>query len=503
MRKRISNFVNFINEASLRGNVGIPGEEGSGRESWLDKINRRSDASAREFAMANREDIGNFMGFVMKAQELQRGHEKDLERLLEDCIRQVFGSLVDDIDFKLTLGSKEDVAEMMEPTPNQIPEIEEITDESILDAIQARKIMRTVQQGKGLSVKEILNLKEMKDGLIEIMGERNAAEYLRSCNKIANIAQFFDWAVPEEIQQGAWISRSGFSGSVDLDFPEDEEEGKKSAAENVLSDLEKGDDIINSPDAEELMSGLNTTIVAVGVDLSVLAHEAVKGVWALPVQWSLELLSEEEAEKVIANTDTLLDELQEIKYGRQMQQNIFKIVARNPKFLEKMNDLQRLEDSESAIVAFQEQLNFLFFGKLVAIAREGETKDFLRRINDILSENAKAIEDCDPLIEEALDDMEQEERYQTSLRGETSQEVDYGYDEENDEYSFDDYKEPKHDSPKEVDYSSMSKDDIANAIIDAYQRGDKEEAERLRGILPESYRFPRFEDYQKLLEDKR
>jgi hypothetical protein len=49
----------------------------------------------------------------------------------------------------------------------------------------------------------------------------------------------------------------------------------------------------------------------------------------------------------------------------------------------------------------------------------------------------------------------------------------------------------------------MSKDEIANAIIDAYQRGDTDEAERLRGLLPESFRFPRFEEYQRLLEDRR
>ena len=256
--------------------------------------------------------------------------------------------------------------------------------------------------------------------------------------------------------------------------------------------------MINNPDAEELMSGINTTIVAIGVDLSVLTHEAVKGVWALPVQWSLELLSEDEAEQVIGNTDTLFDELQEIKYGRQMQQNLFKIVARNPKVIEKINDLQRMDDADSEIISFQEQVNFLFFGKLIAIAREGDAKDFLRRVNDILSENAKAKEDCDSLIEEVLEDLEQEARYQ---RGEVETEP-AGYD-----YSDDDMDdEPGMEIPKaspRTGVEGMSKDEIANAIIDAYQRGDTEEADRLRGMLPEAYRFPRFEEYQKLLEDRR
>jgi len=51
------------------------------------------------------------------------------------------------------------------------------------------------------------------------------------------------------------------------------------------------------------------------------------------------------------------------------------------------------------------------------------------------------------------------------------------------------------------DVSKMSKDEIANAIIDAYQKGDEAEIARLRRMLPESYRFPRFNDYSKLFEN--
>ena len=49
----------------------------------------------------------------------------------------------------------------------------------------------------------------------------------------------------------------------------------------------------------------------------------------------------------------------------------------------------------------------------------------------------------------------------------------------------------------------MSKDEIANAIIDAYQNGDEAEIARLRRMLPESYRFPRFNDYSKLFENRK
>ena len=497
--RKISKFKEFIGEASLRGNTGIPGEEGSGRESWLDKTNASSDTSARAFAMGNRADIENFSRLAMRAQELHAGHENRLADLTEEAIRTIFGSMIDDITLKLKIGSREEVAEMMEETPDDQPqELEEITDNALLDAIQVRKILRTIQQGKGLSVKEILNSEIMKSGIEDILGE-DAAEYIRTLNKVCSVAQFFDWTVPEEVQKGAWQARNGFAGSVKLDFPEESEEPKADAAEALLKDLEEGNDIINNPEAEELLSDINTTIEAIGIDLSVLVHETVKGIYMLTVQWSLDSLSEEDAEKVIANTDTLFDELQEIKYGRQMQNTFFKIVARNVKVIEKISELSRNSTSDDAIIAFQEQLNFIFFGKLVAISKE-DPKEFLRIVNNILSENDEAVRECTSLIEESMEDIEQEARYQ---RGETENEPADSYLEDEDDrevYYPEDF--PSGDLPQN-DISKMSKDEIANAIIDAYQNGDEAEIARLRRMLPESYRFPRFNDYSKLFENRK
>ena len=501
--RKISKFKEFIGEASLRGNTGIPGEDGSGRESWLDKTNASSDASARAFAMGNRADIENFSRLAMRAQELHAGHENRLADLTEEAIRTIFGSMIDDITLKLKIGSKEEIAEMMEETEDsQPPELEEITDTALLDAIQVRKILRTVQQGKGLSVKEILNSEIMKSGIKDILGE-DAAEYIRTLNKVCSIGQFFDWVVPEEVQKGAWQARNGFAGSVKLDFPEKSEEPKADAAEALLKDLEEGNDIINNPEAEELLSDINTTIEAIGVDLSVLVHETVKGIYMLTVQWSLDSLSEEDAEKVIANTDTLFDELQEIKYGRQMQNTFFKIVARNVKVIEKISELSRNSTSDDAIIAFQEQLNFIFFGKLVAISKE-DRKEFLRIVNNILSENDEAVRECTSLIEESMEDIEQEARYQ---RGETENEPADSYledeeDKEDDREVY--YPEDFHsDDLPQNDISKMSRDEIANAIIDAYQNDDEAEIARLRRMLPESYRFPRFNDYSKLFENRK
>lgn len=484
MQKRVNKFSDFLNEASLRGNLGIPGEEGSGRESWLDKIGRRSEASAREFAQMNLRDIQQFHGLITRSQQLQRGHEQDLSELTELVIREIFGTLIDDVELDLKISSREEVRGEMEKTPTESTEpsqLEELVDERIKNQIHKRKILRTIQQGKGLNVKAILNLSIFKEGLVEIMGREKAAEYLSTLNKISNVAQFFDWDIPEEMQKRMWQSRQGFSGSCEIEFPEAEEIDKVDA-ENVIDAMINGEDIVDNEAAADLLDGIRTVIKARGVDLSVLIHESIKGIYMLITQASLESLYGEDAETVIMNTDSLFDELQEIKFGRQMQEVLFKQVSEHPIVLEKINNMISQDYSDVEIAAFQEQLNFLFFGKIALMGQE-DAREMLTLVNAILTESDEARELCDPIVRAVIRDLEQEAEYQRSKRGERPTE-DYGdYEEEDDA--------PTWSFPSDANRDDMTQDEINDAIIDAYTRGDMKEVERLRTLLGESIRLPR------------
>lgn len=466
MQNKVFDFNSFMNEADLRGNIGIPGEEGSGKESWLDKTARSSDREARDFAMQNRQDIQNFMGLVQRSQQLQRGKESELSDLVTSAIQELYGSLLDDVTLDLKIEGRREVKQEMEETPTELPELEEILDTDLINQINKRKILRTIQQGKGLSVKAILNLSIFKEGIAEIMG-REAEEYLSTLNKISSVAQFFDWNIPEEMQKGMWQSREGFSGSCSLEFEEEAQEDKEDIAQKVLDDLANGEDIIDSADAEDLVSGFGVTVRARGVDLSVLIHESIKGIYMLVTQASLESLYGGDAEKVIMNTDTLFDELQEIKYGRQMQNAFFKVVAEHPKVKEVVESLIATDSSDVEISSFQEKVNFLFFGKIAMLGQE-DAKEMLDVVNAILSESPEAIELCDPIIEEVLNDLNQEDEYQRSLKG-------------GNDYTLSDYEEedeePEMEMPSRLD---LSQDEINNAIIDAHSRGDKAEVARLR-----------------------
>ena len=490
---KINKFSHFLNEASLEGNIGIPGEEGSGRESWLKKTGQRSDINAREFERQNRADIQNIWQIGERSKQLQRGHEDELSKLTVEAFRTVFGSLLDDIDLDFKITDRDEIKSTMEETETDTPaELEELEDQGIINQIQKRKILRTIQQGKGLSAKAILNLSLFKDGLVEIMGQEKAAQYLIVLNKIANIMQWYDWTTPIEVQKRMWQTRQGFAGSCDIQFPEEVKE-REDEAQKVLDDLENGDDITDSESTEELISGLNISIVARGVDLSVLIHEAIKGIYKLPTQASLEALYGGDAEKVLMNTDTLFDELEEIKYGRQMQDAFFKIVSTHPLIVEKIDQLLRGEAQDWEISSFQEKVNFLFFGKLAMMGQE-DAREFLTLVNAILSESGEAEEMCDPIIRSVLQDLAAEDEYQASKNMPMGAEEVGAEDDVNLDDLFGSEEGP---APK------MSKQEIQDAIDAALESGDFGEVERLTKLLGEGYRFPRLSFASILFEGRK
>jgi hypothetical protein len=105
-----------------------------------------------------------------------------------------------------------------------------------------------------------------------------------------------------------------------------------------------------------------------------------------------------------------------------------------------------------------------------------DAREMLELVNAILSESPDAKELCDPLIKSALMDLEQEAEYQASKSSFDKPESTLSKDIE------------KIEEPSRPD---MSKEELNNAIIDAYSRGDMEEVERLRKFLGESILFPR------------
>ena len=413
------NFNDFLNEASLKGNIGVPGEQDEA-PSWLDKVNREQRQKAMSFERDNRNLLMNFPRIIGDSQRLQSGKEEELSTLAETCIRELFGSIINDVelDFKI---SRADVKQMLDETPDEpeMQNIEDIVDQKILDEIQKRKILRTIQQGKGLNSKAVLNLPLFKNGVKEILKDR-ADEYIETLNKIVKVMNFFDTTLPEA--EIARALRGAGSGACDLEFSQKDldTEEKEIDAEKLLKDLEDGKDL--SETETELFNDVQTTVKARGADLGVLIHEAIKGIYKLATQMSLEHLSEKEAEEVLSNTDTLLDEAQELKYGREMEDQFRKAVMSNPKVKEILSYYENILDSGTAkekdqaandVASFQEQLFFYIFGYLAA---EQDAKKMLKVVHVALMNSQNEIQELlYPIIEESIKSLKMELKYQKQM----------------------------------------------------------------------------------------
>jgi hypothetical protein len=390
-----------------------------------------------------------------------------------------------ELDFKLGGEAREVLQETPEEQSNIEMKIENIDDDKILSEIERRKILRTIQQGKGLTSKAILNLPMFKNGISEILGDR-ASEYISILNKISSIAQFNDWRLSEEMIK--MMLRGGAAGACKIDFEEkenlspEEYEDKQKSAEDLLNDIANGEDLEDSEAASDLVQGMGARIVARGVDMSVLIHEAIKGIYMLPLQLSLEHLSEEEAEQVISNTDTLLDEAQEFKYGPEMQKSFYKAIASNPEVKERLDNFRRTLDTDEAwdeMGAFEEQLFWMVFG-LLATAHQEDAKEMLKIVYAVLIEDEGSIEELFyPLVEEALNNLDAEEEYQAAQKQ---------------SYSAPAQEEPETEDEPKMELGrerELSQEEINNLIIDAFEKGGQEAAEAVRRkYLGESQLWP-------------
>jgi protein-arginine kinase activator protein McsA len=460
------NFKDFLNEASLKGNIGIPGESGEA-PSWLDKVNREQRQKAMSFERENRDLLMNFPRLIGNSQRLQSGKEEELSTLAETCFRELFGSIINDVELDLKI-SRAEVQQMLSETPDEpeIQNVEDIVDQKIIDEIQKRKILRTIQQGKGLNAKAVLNLPLFKKGIEEILKDK-ATEYIDILNKIVKVMTFFDTTLPEA--EIARVLRNTGSGACKLEFSKKDlnTEEKEIDAEKLLKDLEEGKDL--SETETELFDDMQTTVKARGADLGVLLHEAIKGIYKLATQMSLEHLSEKEAEEVLSNTDTLLDEAQEFKYGREMEDQLRKVVMSNPKVKEILSHYENILDSGTAkekdqaandIAGFQEQLFFYVFGYLAA---EQDAKKMLKVVHGVLMNNQEEIEKLFyPIVEESVKSLKSEHKYQKQMGVENT--------------------------PVSTTSGEKTKEELMELLDDAEDKEEYEEAARLRDQIKK--RFP-------------
>jgi hypothetical protein len=289
------------------------------------------------------------------------------------------------------------------------------------------------------------------------MGEQDGRKYIELLNKITEIADFFDWSIPMEVQKEMWrANKDGFAGSAKVSWEEKKENpDKEEDLEDFLKNLEKG----NIEDAEDDLSDLTgISVIARGHDFAMLLHEAIKGIWQLILANNIPS-DEETAEIVVMNTDTLADELEDLRYGPYIAADLREFINS----FKESKEIENLKERVAGELMVMEPAKFL---------------DLFRNIlNGFVLGDAKALDIAKRETQKIIDSIKDElSKYDLAQAGietyaEEPEEVEMG-----DEVKDDNY------------YSNLSKREIEKEIDAALDAGDFEKVKMLSKFINESLR---------------
>jgi hypothetical protein len=450
----LKKYTKFLKEASIEDNPSIPPE-------YRGKIEREEKARLGVISGDRGQDMG-LMANYRRSQEMTMGKEEELSEAAKDVIVSIYGDLLKryHVSLEIELVNPNKVDQFMQEKKEKSeedssPEMEtfrEITDEDVKNEIHKRKISNLITQGKAKDIKKLLDNNILIDKIEEIYGEEKSKEILRIWRSMCESADKLDWLTDTKIRAKMMEENpEGFAGASYVDWkPKEEDETEEEYKEWTGEESE--DDMFDM-EMEEVEK--TPVVKAVGVDFPMLLHEAVKGIFQL---LGLEGLPEEEsvARTVLMNTG-LTDEPEDWKYGPRIAKDLYSFLNEN----ERIDEIPNLREE--------------FFRTL--LDRETmETKDFLELFKGILTKTPEARAKVDSMIDDLINDLDydnQIKKYEEDMKE---------YERKMKEWEASQKSPSTGEQPSELDairskprdYSSMSSDELDNAIIDAYSRGDKE-----------------------------
>lgn len=460
----LKSFGQFVNEARHEEN---PAFSDDYKSRFPERIGREAEETNRR--VMGRNIPPNMMAIVTELLSLQRGHERELEKLAYDLIMDQYGSILEYVKLEIRFPKDKDEAKKRCESCAPKPPKQEIKDRRVIAEINRRKVGKMVMQAEAKASKKILNL--ASDGLAEILGEEDAIRYRTLLNQVGDIAHIADLLTPEDVMLGFW-TRNNPAGMVDVSWEKDEdkdEEECRSCAIDVLTDLEN-DNEPDEDDLEELFSDSSKPkILAIGNDFAMLLHEAIKGIWQLIISAAIPE-DVNIATQVIENTDTMADEIEDLKFGPFIAEDIDAFIR------------NRYRDKVESIENFKERL----FGKMIT---ESNPMTFLKMIRAILMEDysPKGMTKLDQLAQAVEDEMME---YREQMRDYEEQMRDYKIQTRDAELMGGiGRREEMSEKPNDLDYSTMSQREIQNLIDSALDAGDMETVRMLAKYLKEGFDF--------------
>jgi hypothetical protein len=313
------------------------------------------------------------------------------------------------------------------------------------------------------------------------MGDQIGQRYADLLLKITDTASFFDWKIPQEAQLEMWTrDKSGFAGVVKVDWEGKDSEGEENGSvpeeqsdedliASILGEIEQSGDI--PEEAGELFSEYSPRIIVRAKDFAMLIHETIKGIYNLIISLSIPE-DAEMAEDVIMNTDTLADELEDLRYGPIFAAKLRDFINEFPES-DEIPNLREHVVGKMSLMESQEFLSFvLSFINGEPIAR--------RKMQNLINSVKEDIGDYESALKQSEygdDDVYREEDDEDSIPDEDGTiEAPEGYEEE-------------FTSQETTDPALMTPSELEAAIDAALGARDFKEVERLSKYLKESRKF--------------
>ena len=476
-----------ITEAELKGNLGIPGEDGEG-ESYLDKIKRQKDAKYRN---VNPMRLGGELQSIQSylAQKTS-GNEEELEKLAESLMEQLYGNVLPDnlkFDIKLVRSGRDvqDFLQEMSEKSNkrkekeqeqedqeedqeqedqeqEVPQTPEERKRQIKLEIDKRKMANLIIQGEALNVKSVIEMPECKDEIKRILGDEDGEEFIQKLIRLSEIGKALDWFIPSEHRARMMEQHpEGFAGACHVDWKGDEDD-------------EDGGDEDNEGGFEP--QDMTPVLRVVGVDFVMLIHESVKAVYEYLSTPGISK-DPEIAQIVKQQTSSFADEADEFKYGPEVAAELRDFINKNTK-----------------IDKYPNTREFVYISLM-----EMNAEDFLFLMKGILSATPSARKKIDEIIDDFINSMEEYEKAlaEWEMEQQYSQEPETKEDEESEiDKMIRLASTGKEESESEVlDYSKLSKTEISELIDDALDKRDFKEVEKLSKYLNESVYVSILESY--------
>lgn len=506
----MKSFQKFLEEISIKGNPGIPGEGGrrEGEPNYVSDSERRARTRLNAREGDQREIMQNgqrMMQLLKTSMAKTAGKEDQLTQLAESVFRSLYQDLIDryeiELDIKLIKpGKVKDWMDEQEEEDQDPPEeFRRVTDEDIKNEIYKRKIANLIIQGEAKNTKHILHSDEVKEGLNEIFGEEEGEEMFNLWDEMSKIADKMDWMIPIDIKSDMMEKEpQGMAGACSVGW-----KPKENKEEEDTDEEEEGEEYFGDEDEEEMYSDDDqpmerfdeTPILrARGVDFPMLLHESVKALFEL---LSIGSIPED---KTIASTalmnNGINDEPEDFRYGPEIASDLRDFVNQN----EKVDTYPNVREELYKLMVDKETM---------------PTKDFLELMRGILAKTDRARSAVDRLINKVIEtikedkdamrkyqqDMDEYESRMKEIEADKNRPKPKHKEEEREEDSEIERIIKQSNQPKETGYADMAPSEIQALIDDALDNGDYEKVKMLSQYLKEG-REIYLKEVEMILENK-